>query len=109
MHGSDTLQRRNKLLVKIIWGMLVLGIAVDFITGASTNSVITLAIVGFATCGIATVMTYKNWLSQYIMFLIPVILTVLTILLVMTGPVITTYFLVFVSLAVMTLYKVKSV
>lgn len=105
MHRSDTLQRRNKLLVKIIWGMLILGIAVDFITGAAMNSVITLAVVGFITCGTATVMTYKNWLSRYVMFFIPVILTVLTILLVITGPVITTYFLVFVTLAVMTLYN----
>ena len=105
MHGADTLQRRNKLLVKIIWGMLILGIAVDFVTGATKSSVITLAVVGFAACGIATVMTYKNWLSRYIMFFIPVILTVLTILLAMTGPVITTYFLVFVTLSVMTLYN----
>jgi methyl-accepting chemotaxis protein len=105
MYRSDTLQRRNKLLVKIIWGMLVLGIAVSFVTGAAMNSIITLAVVGFITCGTATVMTYKNWLSRYVMFFIPIILTVLTILLVITGPVITTYFLVFVTLAVMTLYN----
>lgn len=105
MNASDTLQRRNKLLVKIIWGMLVLGIGVAYITGATIDWVITLAAVGFTTCGIATVMTYKNWLSRYIMFLIPVILTALTILLVMMGPIITTYFLVFVMLAVMTLYS----
>jgi methyl-accepting chemotaxis protein len=105
MHGSDTLQRRNKLLVNIIWGMLVLGIAVDFVTGATPDSIIALAVVGFITCGIATVMTYKNWLSQYVMFFIPIILSVLTILLMVTGPVITTFFLVFVSLSVMTLYQ----
>jgi len=105
MNESDTLQKRNKLLVNIIWGMLVLGIGVCFLTGAAPGSIVTLAIVGFITCGFATVMTYKNWLSRYVMFFIPVILTVLTVLLMVTGPVITTWFLVFVSLSVMTLYN----
>lgn len=105
MHGSDTLTKRNKLLVKIIWGMLVLGVGVDFLTGATMDSIIALAVVGFVTCGIATVMTYKNWLPKYVMFFIPVILSILTILLMVTGPVITTWFLVFVSLSVMTLYS----
>lgn len=105
MHGSETLIKRNKLLVKILWGMLVLGIAVCLITGAATNSIILLAIVGFTTCGTVTVMAYKNWLSRYIMFFIPVILTILMVLLMITGPVITTWFLVFVSLSIMTLYN----
>ncbi|TMV48026.1 chemotaxis protein [Paenibacillus mesophilus] len=102
---SDTLHRRNKLLVNIIWGMLVLGIAVDLLTGASSNSIIVLAIVGFITCGTATIMTYKRWLAEYVMYFIPVIITVLTLLLIMTGPVITTYFLIFVNLGIMTLYS----
>lgn len=105
MNASDTLQKRNKLLVNIIWGMLVLGIGVSFLTGAAPGSIVALTIVGTITCGLATVMTYKNWLSRYVMFFIPVILTVLTVLLMVTGPVITTWFLVFVSLSVMTLYN----
>lgn len=104
MNRSDTLHRRNKLLVNIIWGMLVLGIVVDVLTGAPTSSIIVLAIVGTITAGLATVMTYKRWLAGYVMYFIPVIVTVLTLLLIMTGPIITTYFLVFVNLAIMTLY-----
>ena len=105
MNASDTLQRRNKLLVNIIWGMLVLGVAVDFITGASTESIITLAVTGVIACGTATVMTYRNWLSRYVMFFISIILSGLTVLLMVTDPVITTWFLVFVTLAIMTLYN----
>jgi len=105
MNASDTLQRRNRLLVNIIWGMLVLGIAVDFLTGAPMVSIITLAVAGVIACGTATVMTYRNWLSRYVMFFISIILSGLTVLLMVTDPVITTWFLVFVTLAIMTLYN----
>src|SRR5690606_36321146 len=67
--------------------------------------IIVLAIVGFITCGTATLMTYKRWLSDYVMYFIPVVVTVLTLLLIITGPIITTYFLVFVNLGIMTLYN----
>lgn len=104
MNHKDTLHRRNKLLVNIIWGMLALGIVVDVLTGAPSSSVIVLIIVGLVTCGSATILTYKRWLADYVMYFIAAIVTVLTLLLVMTGPIITTYFLVFVNLAIMTLY-----
>ena len=98
------LHRRNKLLVNIIWGMLLLGIVVDVLTGVPKESIFVLiAVGGSATC-IATVMTYKRWFEQYVMYVIPLIVTVLVLLLIMTGPYLSTYFLVFVNLAIMTLY-----
>lgn len=105
MNTSDTLHRRNRLLVKIIWGMLLLGIVVDVLTGADTTSIIVLAIVGFVTCSVATFMTYKRWMEQYVMYYISIIVTILTLLLIVTAPIITTYFLVFVNLAIMMLYS----
>jgi len=105
MNAADTLHRRNKLLVNIIWGMLLLGIAVDFLTGAPPESIVALAAVGVTACGMATLMTYKRWFSEYVMYFIPIIITVLTLLLAVTDPIITTYFLVFVNLSVMTLYN----
>ncbi|MBB6733162.1 chemotaxis protein [Cohnella sp. CBP 2801] len=104
MKSDDTLFQRNKLLVKIIWGMLILGIGVDLITGAPTNSIYVLAAVGFVACAAATLLTYKRWLENYVMYIISAIITALTVLLILTGPVITTYFLVYVNLAIMTLY-----
>lgn len=105
MKQTDTLHRRNKLLVNIIWGMLVLGIVVDLLTGAPANSIVVLVIVGIITCGAATVLTYMRWLSRYVMYIISAIITILTLLLILTGPIITTYFLVFVNLSIMTLYS----
>ncbi|QJD85448.1 methyl-accepting chemotaxis protein [Cohnella herbarum] len=102
---NETLHRRNTLLVKVIWGMLVLGIVVDVLTDAPTSSIIVLAIVGTLACGLATLLTYKRWLSEYVMYFISGIITVLTVLLIITGPVITTYSLVYINLAIMTLYS----
>lgn len=104
MNAMDTLHRRNKLLVNIIWGMLVLGIVVDLLTGAPTSSVIVLLVVGSITCGVATFLSVKRIWPTYIMYFISSIVTVLTLLLIITGPVITTYSLVYVNLAIMTLY-----
>lgn len=104
MNALDTLHRRNKLLVNIIWGMLLLGLAVDVLTGAGMDSIIMLLLVGTVTCGIATVLTYKRWLTTYIMFILSAIITLLTLLLMLTGPILTTYLLVYVNLAIMTLY-----
>lgn len=104
MNYLDTLHRRNKLLVNIIWGMMALGIAVDFLTAAGMDSIMVLLIVGTVTCGLATLLTYKRWLTTYIMYIISAIVTLLTWLLILTGPIFTTYLLVYVNLAIMTLY-----
>lgn len=104
MEFSETLHRRNKLLVNILWGMLVLGVAVSVLTEGEPSSIAVIAIVGSVACALATLLTYKRWLSRYVMYLVSAIITVLTILLIMTGPVITSYFLVYVNLAIMTLY-----
>ncbi|GMK40294.1 methyl-accepting chemotaxis protein [Paenibacillus sp. CCS19] len=101
----ETLHRRNKLLVYIIWGMLLLGVAVDILTGAGMDSIQMLAIVGTITCGLTTVLHIKRWWTTYIMYIISTIVTVLTLLLITTGPIITTYFLVYVNLGIMTLYS----
>jgi methyl-accepting chemotaxis protein len=105
MDPNKTLFKKNRLLVVIIWMMLLLGIAVELMTGAGQSSVVVLAVVGFITCGGATLMTFTRKFERYVMYFIPAILTLLTVLLIMTGPVITTYFLVYVNMAVMTLYS----
>lgn len=50
-------------------------------------------------------MSVRRIWSGYIMYIISAIVAVLTLLLNMTGPIITTYFLVYVNLAIMTLYS----
>lgn len=104
MNHAGTLYRRNRLLVIIIWGMLLLGIGVGFLTGAEADAIIILAVVGLFCCAGPTFMMFRRSLEGYVMYFIPIVITILTLLLIVTAPIITTYFLVFVNLAIMTLY-----
>ncbi|GLX69484.1 methyl-accepting chemotaxis protein [Paenibacillus glycanilyticus] len=100
------LDKRNRLFVKILWGLLALGLVADLGAGLGTDMILLLAIVGLISCGLATFMTYKRIMVQYIMYVVPIILTALTVLLIVSDPhpIISTYFLVYVNIAVMTLY-----
>lgn len=105
MSAAELLHKRNRLLVRILWAMLVLGLVVDFLTGAEADSIIILASAGGAICAIATVLAMKQLWAKYQMYFVCASIMFLTILLIHSGPVITTYFLVYVNLALMTLYN----
>ncbi|MUT67270.1 methyl-accepting chemotaxis protein [Paenibacillus sp. NEAU-GSW1] len=100
------LDKRNRLFVKILWGLLALGIVADIGAGLGINMILLLAVAGTVSIGIATFMTYKKLLSPYIKYYVAVILTGLTTMLIVSdpNPIISTYFLVFVNISVMTLY-----
>ncbi|MFC4776509.1 methyl-accepting chemotaxis protein [Paenibacillus sp. GCM10023252] len=100
------LDKRNRLFVKILWGMLALGIVADLGAGLGMEVILTLLIVGGILCGAATFMTYKRIFVSAIMYIVPCILTLLTVLLFVQdpNPIFSTYFLVYVNLALMTLY-----
>jgi methyl-accepting chemotaxis protein len=74
-------------------------------TNASTQSIIILASFGGAISAVASVLSIKRIWAQYQMYLVCASITFLTVLLIYSGPVITTYFLVYVNLALMTLYN----
>lgn len=102
----EILDKRNRLFVKILWGLLALGVVADFSAGIGMNLIMTLVGVGVVTCGVATFLTYKRLLVSYIKFIVPVILMLLAVLLIVSdpNPIISTYFLVYVIMAIMTLY-----
>ncbi|WP_410772467.1 methyl-accepting chemotaxis protein [Fontibacillus sp. BL9] len=107
MDNLSILQRRNKLFVKIIWIMVALGVATDLMIGVETSMLVTLIVVGGVCCSIATYMTYFNKGTRYVMFVIPTIASILTFLLIYQDPepLIGTYLLVYVNIALMTLYS----
>jgi len=104
MNHNEILFKRNKLLIYVICGMLALGVTVNFITPSTLKTKLTLIIVGLVICAIAALFTYKRWFESYIMYFTSLSITVLMMLLIQSGPIITTYLLVYVNLAVMTLY-----
>ncbi|MDF2922111.1 MAG: methyl-accepting chemotaxis protein [Paenibacillaceae bacterium] len=105
MEQEEIIHKRNKLLVIIIWFMLAIGLASQVLSGVSALSMGLLAGVGFSACGVTTFLAYKKWVPHYIMYLISLIVTVLTHLLIWSGPVITTYLMVYVNVGIMMLYN----
>ncbi|GGH11179.1 methyl-accepting chemotaxis protein [Paenibacillus segetis] len=100
------LDKRNRLFVIILWGMLGLGVLTDLAIGLGMNMILLLVGVGLLTCGTATWMTYRRVLVNYIKYFVACIFTIIILLLILSDPhpIISTYFLIYVSLAVMTLY-----
>lgn len=94
------------MLIKILWSLLALGILTDLAIGLGMELVLLLAGVGVFMCGAATFMTYRGILTNYIRFVVPFILTVIVSLLIISdpNPIVSTYFLVYVNLAIITLY-----
>ena len=107
MDNIKILQTRNKLFVKIIWIMSILGVVTDIMIGVDRSMLITLSIVSVFCCSIATYMTYANKGTKYVMFVIPLIVAALTFLLIYQDPepIIGTYLLVYLNLGLMTLYS----
>lgn len=107
MDNMKILQTRNKLFVKIIWIMAIMGILTDLMIGVDSSMLITLIVVSVICCSIATYMTYTNRGTKYVMFVIPLIIAALTFLLIYQDPepIIGTYLLIYLNLGLMTLYS----
>ncbi len=105
-NATLVLQKRNRLFVKILWGMLALGIVVDLAAGLPVTIILTLAGTGTALCGLTTFLTYREIWTVYIKYLVPCILMLITVMLIVMDPkpITSTYFLVYVNIALMTLY-----
>lgn len=100
------LDKRNRLLIKILWGLLALGVLTDLAIGLSAQLVLLLAGVGLITCGGTTFLTYKRIMPDKIKYIIPFIMTLLVTMLIVSdpNPIVSTYFMVYVNIAVITLY-----
>jgi len=101
------LDRRNRLLLWIIWGLLALGIITDISIGLPWAMILLLIIVGGLITGVATVMTFISKLAPYVKYVVPFGLISITAVLMLSDPepVISTYFLVYVNMAIVTLYS----
>lgn len=107
LNEQHILDRRNRLFVKIIWASIGLGVVTNLLAGAQASMIYTLIIGGAVGGGIATFLTYKRIAVQYIMYLIPVIMTGLILLLMLSDPhpIFSTYLLFYVNMGVITLYS----
>lgn len=103
----SVLDKRNRLFVKILWGMVALGVLVDVAIQLPLRMIAVLVAVGAFMCGVTTVLTYRRLFSNYIKYFVPVVFSILTLLLIVMdpNPIVSTYFLVYVCIGLMTLYS----
>lgn len=104
---TTELDKRNRLLIGLLWGVLALGIITDIGLGLPWGMILILIVVGVTTAAIATIMTFIKACSPYVKYVVPFGLIAITAVLITTdpAPIISTYFLVYVSLGIMTLYS----
>lgn len=101
------LDKRNRLLLWIIWGLLALGVITDIGIGLSWQLIVLLIVVGGLFTGTATAMTFISKLSPYVKYVVPFGLTSIVTVLIISDPepIVSTYFLVYVNMAIVTLYS----
>lgn len=107
MKQLSDLDKRNRLLVIIFWAMLVLGVLTDIMIGLGMNMILLLAGVGSVLGAIVSFMTYRRVGSQFVKYIMPCNLTIIVSMLILMdpNPIVSTYFLVYVNLAIIALYS----
>ncbi|GAE08378.1 methyl-accepting chemotaxis protein [Paenibacillus sp. JCM 10914] len=103
--NMEMLQQRNKLLSKLLWFSLALGLIVEIATGQSIDKIMILLSTGIVIIGLITVLSWKRLFSRYIQYLVVLALGILSFLIIYSTHTLTTYLLVYYSLALITLYN----
>ncbi|MBP1995870.1 methyl-accepting chemotaxis protein [Paenibacillus eucommiae] len=104
MH-SEVLYRKNKLLVRILWGMFGLGVAGEVMAETEAQALAILLIAGGITCLRITFLTYARKLEIYIKYIISFSLALLTYFMISSTLSINTYLMVYLSLGIISLYN----
>jgi methyl-accepting chemotaxis protein len=94
----------NKLITKMLWGMYFLGLASTYASTKSIESVMFYGISGFIIMIGLTVWTYLKRKPRLVQYFVVIGLTILTLVMADSNPKLSTYLMVYVSLAVITLY-----
>jgi len=104
MNQQDTLFKRNKLLTRLLWFSLVLSVLVDVASKQSMQVIATLVILGTLICGTVTLCTYKRILEPFVKYIVVIGMAILSFLMISSSTSMSTYFMVYYSLAIVTLY-----
>lgn len=107
MSDRHILDRRNRLFVLILWVSIGLSVLTNLMVGATGTMLVVLIAFGAAGCGAATLLTYRRIAIEYIMYLVPVIMTGLILMLLLSDPqpLFSTYLLIYINMGMMTLYS----
>lgn len=104
MNESIT-HNRNRLVVKVLWFCLLLGITAVIAIGQSPQVIYTVAIAGFILITIPAVLVWKKRFIRQTVYVITVCLNLLTFIIIESDHTIGSFMMIFFALAVVTLYN----
>ncbi|MDZ5473632.1 methyl-accepting chemotaxis protein [Bacillus sp. 31A1R] len=105
MSDIELLHSRNRLLVKLLWFTFILGLAVCLMNQETLKTIMIMLVTGSSLCIVVTFLTLKKKFTRGIMYLVVLQMAILSFLFFMNGTSITTYLMVFLSLAYASLYQ----
>lgn len=103
MHENE-LQQRNKLIAKLLWFALLIGLTGDLVNKVSIAATGMFLVTGIIIALCTTLLAWKNIFAQYIQYIVIIGLAILTILMFESDPKLTDYLMVYFSLGIITLY-----
>ncbi len=107
MQKIELIHKRNKLLVKLLWFSLILGILVDIVSKLPIKAVLTVAIAGIIICSITTVLVVTKKFITKIMYFIAVALGILSYLIIYSSTGLTSFtniLIIYFGIAIISLY-----
>ncbi|QDI91235.1 hypothetical protein EPH95_08560 [Salicibibacter halophilus] len=100
-----TLHKRNKMLVKLTWALFALGLISNFISGVPTEAIFIYTVTGTFLAGLKTFLTYRQKIITIIPYIVTINFAILTIVLCFSSPKLSNYLIVFLSIAIISLYQ----
>ncbi|OLS35997.1 hypothetical protein BTR22_13495 [Alkalihalophilus pseudofirmus] len=104
LNSTIVLKKRNRLLTKLIWALFSLGLLSNFISSVPMEGIIAYAVCGAVLSTVITLLTFQEKAQMYVPYAVTVSFSILTFVLGTTSPKLSNYLLVYVSLAIVTLY-----
>lgn len=99
------IDNQNRLITKLLWSALLLGIVSNFIAKVPLIGVVTFTVVGIIVATIVTLCTYlSKRLIPYVQYIVIINFAILIYFMVYTSPKLSNYMMIYVLIAVMTLF-----
>ncbi|TDT63599.1 methyl-accepting chemotaxis protein [Fonticella tunisiensis] len=107
MKDMELLHGRNKLLIKLLWFSLVLGVFVDVANKLPRETILTVLITGTVICSLITFLIIRRKMVGYIMYLISISTMIFSFMIIQASTGSTSFaniLIIYYSIAVVSLY-----
>nr|WP_078554010.1 methyl-accepting chemotaxis protein [Bacillus alkalicellulosilyticus] len=99
---SENYHSSNRLVLKLLWTIFGLGLLGKYVS--DPENILNFFVTGLLICLTLQFITYKKWNPTKVQYIVIILLTILTVVMVMDSPRFSNYFMIYVSLAIVTVY-----